>query len=109
MSGRIPFEHEDVPTLIHSITNNIPTVGWDHECFAGISADAIDLCRSLLCVDQTRRISAASALQHSWFFQTTFQLQGDEEEALELRAANVRLLNHHWRKLRRWVVAINAV
>jgi len=64
LCGFPPFYNENVAELFESIINadfDYPSDYWDH-----ISDDAIDFIDNLLVADPAKRMTATSALQHSW-------------------------------------------
>jgi serine/threonine protein kinase len=64
LSSRLPFEGGQTKSVLYAILDGRYTFPSPH--FDAISDSAKDLITELICVDVTKRLSAAEALQHPW-------------------------------------------
>ena len=65
LTGQFPFEHEDEEELYEIIVFN--EVDYTAPQWEAVSEEAQDLLKGLLTKDPKERLSAAAALEHSWF------------------------------------------
>ena len=63
LSGRPPF-NEELQDEIHVYINEV--LKFDGECWATVSSQAKAFLRSLLVIDETKRLTAKDALAHPW-------------------------------------------
>jgi serine/threonine protein kinase len=74
LCGYAPFDDSNQASLFDQIRKGQYT--FDERYWSNISAEAKDLVTRLMCVDPTKRISSADALQHPW-------LRKDKEEGVQ--------------------------
>lgn len=65
LSGELPFKSRHADALLGEILEQSPSFGG--RTWQGVSADAIDLVRSLLNSDAKKRVTADKAIKHRWF------------------------------------------
>ena len=96
LSGVVPFEDPDEKRLFAKISRGAYSLSGPE--WVAVSSEAKRLVAGLMCLDPSRRLTAAAALEHNWFLRASRKLpptavpsQKDMEDEKEEAAAAVPL------------------
>ncbi|KAE8791569.1 phosphoenolpyruvate carboxylase kinase 2 [Hordeum vulgare] len=64
LSGAVPFYGATTPEIFEVVLRG--NLRFPSRAFAGVSSEAKDLMRRMLCKDVSRRLSAEQVLRHPW-------------------------------------------
>ena len=103
LSGTLPFVGRSQRELFRAIVKG--DYDMDEASWSGVSADAMDLVKSLLVTDPSKRLTAKQALRSDWLMQNADNLKMNDlmNASNRLRTFNARM------KLRSAMIAINWV